>query len=73
MRICAERLRSRPGFGYLPAYEIVTTVGVDAFEEDRAHVRQATIARIVDHMLAAYSPEAARMAVVAPAAAPGVA
>lgn len=56
LRVAAGRLASTfPGqVDYFPSYEIVTSAGTSAYEDDLIHVRPEMVARIMSHFKQAY-------------------
>lgn len=57
LRVCAERLaKDFPEVDYFPSYELVTSGGVHAFNDDNIHVRSDVVNRVTAHMLDAYFP-----------------
>lgn len=60
LRVCAEELsRKYRQVDYFPSYEMVSSGGLDAFNPDNIHVRDAVVRRVTGHMLSAYFPNLA--------------
>lgn len=59
LRVAAEEVCAQfAGVDYFPSFESVTTAGFRAMGQDNVHVKPATVARIVDHMLDLYLQKA---------------
>ncbi|NIZ09007.1 GSCFA domain-containing protein [Pseudooceanicola sp. HF7] len=55
LRVVAElALQSFPDVDYFPSYEIVTTLGLNAYGEDNVHVRPAIVDRVIGYMTSRY-------------------
>jgi hypothetical protein len=54
LRVCAERLTSRPGVDYFPSYEIVCRSGLAGYEADQVHVRDEVVREVTKYMVAVY-------------------
>ncbi len=56
LRLVADELvmRFRGKMDYFPSYEMVTSAGLAAFQDDLVHVRQGVVKKVVDHMIRLY-------------------
>jgi GSCFA family len=70
LRVCAQRLAATlPGVDYFPAYEIVTSGGLQSYEEDNRHVRDDVVGEFVRFLLERYEAPAPAVAALTDAAA----
>lgn len=57
LRVCADELTNKyQEVDYFPSYEIVTSGGLAAFNEDNIHVRPKVVSRVTEYMLSSYFP-----------------
>ncbi|QPM89004.1 GSCFA domain-containing protein [Pseudooceanicola algae] len=59
LRVVAElAIQSFKDVDYFPSYEIITTLGLNAYGEDNVHVRPAIVDRVIGYMTSRYLCEA---------------
>ncbi|MCA1336737.1 GSCFA domain-containing protein [Pseudooceanicola marinus] len=55
LRVVAEEVAEQfDGVDYFPSYEMVTSMGLAAFDNDNVHVRPAVVSEVIAHMTAHY-------------------
>ena len=55
LRVVAEEVAQRfDSVDYFPSYEMVTSMGLAAFDNDNVHVRPTVVAEVIAHMAAQY-------------------
>jgi len=55
LRIVSENLQSKySNVDYFPSYEIVTSAGAAAFEDDNVHVKNQVVSKVTKYMVANY-------------------
>ena len=60
LRVCAQKLMEKyPQVDYYPSFELVSSGGLDSFNEDNIHVKPPIVRRATGHMLEAYFPNMA--------------
>lgn len=58
LRVCAQELKTKyPEVDYFPSFEIVTSGGLDSFNDDNIHVKPSLVERATEYMLETYFPE----------------
>lgn len=63
LRVCAQKLTEKyPQVDYYPSFELVSSGGLDAFNDDNIHVKPPVVRRATGHMLEAYFPNMASSA-----------
>lgn len=57
LRVCAEMIKDEnPEVDYLPSYEIVSSGGLQLYNEDNKHVKPAVVNRVTGYMISNYFP-----------------
>lgn len=60
LRVCAQKLTEKyPQVDYYPSFELVSSGGLEAFNDDNIHVKPPIVQRATGHMLKAYFPNMA--------------